>query len=307
MLVSTRVPPLLTGLVDDAALLPPLTAAFAEAVDGHRGHLETWYADLLGPLLLPTSRMGDLIGLATPATCGPLAVSLVGDAGPAPGGLAGVIAAVEACAAAGGDRFRVRGVEVPVAMRGEDPMPGLRALLDQERSLRGIQEPVACYAEVPLTWGVMVSLETLAEARAQGARIAAKFRVGGLAEELFPTPVELAAVICACRDRDLPFTLAGGHSRAVRRTDPETGLVNHGFLNVLAAVLVACSNGEASDLAELLASTDVPAVLDVVTPRLATPRPLWRGLNARGGISGFLRDLCALGLLEPPSWAEVSV
>ena len=47
------------------------------------------------------------------------------------------------------------------------------------------------------------------EMRANSAlRLAPKFRVGGLAAELFPTPVELAAVLCACRDRELPFRLA---------------------------------------------------------------------------------------------------
>ncbi len=112
------------------------------------------------------------------------------------------------------------------------------------------------YAELPLTWGLMGALDTLASERAAGVRIAPKFRTGGLAAELFPTPGELAAVICACRDRELPFKLTAGLHHALRHTDPETGFTHHGFLNVLAADLVAAGGAEVDEVAEVLSLTD---------------------------------------------------
>src|SRR5690606_38553823 len=82
-----------------------------------------------------------------------------------------------------------RQVEVAVAKRGEDPQPGLRELLAD-----GVADAtIDLFAEVPLATGLMAALDTLAEHRAAGVRVAAKFRTGGLAAELFPTPMELAA------------------------------------------------------------------------------------------------------------------
>ena len=98
--------------------------------------------------------------------------------------------------------------------------------------------------------------------------MAAKFRTGGLAAELFPTPVELAAVICACRDRQLPFKLTAGLHHAVRHNDPETGFTHHGFVNILAATLAAVDGAEVVDVAERLAATDPVPLIEAVRPRV---------------------------------------
>src|SRR4029453_7664497 len=91
-------------------------------------------------------------------------------------------------------------------------------------------------------------------------RVVRTFGRGGLAPELFPTPDELAAVICACRDRGLPFKLTAGLHNALRHTDPETGFTHHGFLNVLVAALSADDGAEVPEVTEVLAGTD-PAPL----------------------------------------------
>ena len=313
--MSTRVPPLLVGLVDDASAVPPCTVTLSEAVAGHTVHRTAWYADMVGPLLLTATQIteavdhGSLPGLT--ANVPPLAVGVVADDGPAPRGLDRVVAAV--AAGSGPDPgpdppphpqphpqphpgaaawLRVRHVEIPVAMRGDDPIPGLSAVIEAAGSVPA----VTFYAEIPLTWGVLASLDQLAEARAAGVDVAPKFRTGGLAAELFPTPIELAAVICACRDRALPFKLTTGLHRAIRRTDPETGLVNHGFMNVLAAVLAADAGAEAADLAELLGGTDPGMLVEVTNGLLGTARPLWRGFGTCG-VGEPLADLRSLGLL----------
>ena len=106
----------------------------------------------------------------------------------------------------------------------------------------------------------MAALDSVAAARADGADLWPKFRTGGLAAELFPTPAELAAVICACRDRNLRFKLTAGLHHAVRHTDPATGFVHHGFLNVLIASAVAADGGDTAAVAAVLSGTD-PAPL----------------------------------------------
>ncbi|KAB1107639.1 hypothetical protein F6X54_25825 [Micromonospora aurantiaca] len=278
-------PRLLSGLVDDAAVFPPGNAALPDAVTAHRTHRTAWYADMVGPLLLPASEIqrGSLSGLVDPAEG--LVIGLIGDTG-----LDQLPQALDALAP---DGVSARQVEAPVAKRGEDPQPGLSELM----TLAGRLDGTAVYAEIPLTFGLMGALDTLAEARAAGLPVAAKFRTGGLAAELFPTPVELAAVICACRDRKLPFKLTAGLHHAIRHRDPETGFNHHGFVNVLGATLAAVGGAEVDGVAELLAATDPVRVVEPARAHRDAERPLWVGYGSCS-ISEPLTDLIRLGLVN---------
>jgi hypothetical protein len=273
------VPALLERLVDDAAVFPPGNAPLPDALAAHERHRTAWYADLVGPLLLPASALPEL--LATALTPLP-AVGVIVDTG-----LTGL---ADAFAAAGGVGDLAQ-FEVAVAKRGQDPQPGLRTLLAEA----GLGPDLDIYAELPLTWGLLGALDTLAAERAAGARIAPKFRTGGLAAELFPTPIELAAVITACRERDLPYKLTAGLHRALRYTDPETGFTHHGFLNVLAADVAAAGGAEVADVAELLGTADPRPVLATVEGHLDQRRPLWVGYGSCS-IDEPLADLNGLGL-----------
>jgi hypothetical protein len=277
--VSTLVPTLFAGLVDDASLLPPSLTTLPDAVAKHDEHRASWFAGLLGPLLVPAS----LIGVELPA--GALPVALVGDVP-----VSAVPVAVEKLRSAGAVVFHV---EAPVARRGEDPQPGLANL----RTLAGHDKDLQVYAEIPLSWGLLTALDTVAEYRAAGLRMAPKFRVGGLAAELFPTPVELAAVVCACRDRDLPFKLAAGLRHALRHTDPETGFTHHGFLNVLVASALAAEGGEVAEVAEALGATHPVPLVEPARVRRDDTRPLWIGFGSTNVLEP-LTELIRLGLIN---------
>jgi len=277
--VSTLVPPLFAGLVDDASLLPPGVVRLPEALAAHTKHLGAWYAGLVGALLVPSS----LVHLDLSPRG--LAVGVVNDA--AIGALPAVVAKLRAGGAG------VSRVEAAVARRGEDPQPGLSAL----GALAAEATDLTVYAEIPLSWGLLAGLDTVAAQRAAGLRIAPKFRVGGLAAELFPTPVELAAVICACRDRDLPFKLAAGLRHALRHTDPETGFTHHGFLNVLVASAAASDGAEVAEVAEVLAATHPVPLVEPARARRDEPRPLWAGFGA-SNILEPLTELIRLGLIN---------
>jgi hypothetical protein len=279
--MSTRVPALLSHLVDDAAVFPPGNAPLAESVIAHHGHRVAWYADLIGPLLVPASAVRD--GEVAAVVDRDLVVGIVGDTG---------VAGLGEAAAALPDRVRLCQAEVAVAKRGEDPQPGLARLAEIARGLPG----VACYAEIPLAWGLLAALDTVARLREDGCDVAPKFRTGGLAAELFPTPVELAAVICACRERGLGFKLTAGLHHAIRYTDPETGLVHHGFLNVLAAVVAADAGADVADVAPVLAGTDPVLLVEPVRRVLDRDRPLWIGFGSCS-ITEPLNDLVRFGLL----------
>ena len=283
--MPTSIPALFRGLVDDAAVFPPGNAPLPVAVERHRGHRAAWYRDLVGPLLVPVSALDRLPGLLAREES--LTVGLIGDTG--------IEAAVAALPADQGAGVLAAQVEVPVAKRGEDPLPGLDRLIGL---LRGLP-PVRAYPEIPLTWGLFDALDAVAAARADGLDIAPKFRTGGLAAELFPSPGDLAAVICACRDRELPFKLTAGLHHALRYTDAETGFVHHGFLNVLVATAAAREGAGSAEVAAVLASTDPPAVIEAARARLDEQRPLWIGYGTCS-IDEPLTDLTRFGLLASP-------
>lgn len=272
------IPALFEGLVDDAAVFPPGSVPVPEAIAAHHRYLAAWYASLVGPLLLPVSDLATLRDPQVPR------LGVIGDTG-----LAGVSTAFETATAFDGFvQF-----EIAVAKRGEDPQPGLRTLLAEA----AMGPDVDVYAEIPLTWGLLEALDMLAAERAAGERVAPKFRTGGLAAELFPTPVELAAVICACRDRDLPFKLTAGLHHALRHTDPETGFTHHGFLNILTAALAAAGGAEVADVAELLGGTDPVPAAETARSCQDQRRPLWIGFGSCS-ILEPLADLVSLGLIN---------
>ncbi|MEV5766502.1 hypothetical protein AB0L34_18295 [Micromonospora sp. NPDC052213] len=288
--MSTQVPALLDGLVDDAAVFPPGSALLPDAVAAHRRHRASWYADLVGPLLVPASRLPELAALLDAGE--EIEVGVIGDV---------PVARLDDARAGVDPRIRVRQVEAAVAKRGEDPLPGLTELVGLARRANRADAPaaggLAVYAEVPLTFGLMGALDALAAARAEGLPVAAKFRTGGLAAELFPTPAELAAVICGCRDRGLPFKLTAGLHEAVRHLDPETGFTHHGFANVLAATLAAAEGAGVERVAELLTATDPRPLVQRVEGALAAARPLWVGFGSCS-ILEPLTDLIRLGLVN---------
>ncbi|HEX6871719.1 MAG TPA: hypothetical protein VF163_11530 [Micromonosporaceae bacterium] len=280
------VPPLLAGLVDDAAVFPPGNAALADAIAGHRRYRSAGFADLVGPLLLPSAALTEVAGLL--GADERLSIGVIGTPGqPVAATLAGLDA-----------RLAPRQWEVAVAKRGEDPQPGLYALLDQARAELDRHADLALYVELPLTWGLSGALDTVASARADGVRVAPKFRTGGLVAELFPRPNELAGVICACRDRDLPFKLTAGLHHAIRHTDPATSFTHHGFVNILAAVVAAAAGADPVAVTGWLTETDPAALAGVLKPDLGRPRPLWIGFGTCSVLEP-LADLRELGLLPP--------
>jgi hypothetical protein len=279
LIVST--PPLLKQLLDDAAVFPPGSAPLPEALSSHRDYRTTWYSDMVGPLLVPASQLKELSAMLGPSET--LEVGVIAD---------GI---------ALGDLFRpltprgivVKQVEAPVARRGEDPQPTLRRLIELLQ-----RYAVSGFAEVPLAWGLLAALDSIAEARRDGVPISAKFRTGGLAAELFPTPMELAAVIAACAERQLPFKLTAGLHNAIRHTDPETGFTHHGFLNVLAASCLAHEGAEVSDVAAILASTQPLTLLEALRPFRSGGRPLWLGFGTCSVLEP-IADMQQLGLIGP--------
>ncbi|MGW4526538.1 hypothetical protein [Amycolatopsis sp. NPDC004378] len=260
------IPALFTGLCDDAAVFPPGLAPLPDAVAAHDEYVKSWYAGLVGPLVLAApalDALGDLLGPRERPL--PVAVTLPG--GPAQ--LPGVLDAVKTLPV----DLQALEIAVPEGMR-----PG--EVLD---AVAAASAPV--YVEIPRDERRVPLLRALA-----GTGHRAKFRTGGVRADLYPGETELAEAIRAAVDAGVPFKATAGLHHALRNTDPETGFEQHGFLNLLLAA------GAPERAEALLAERDGATVAALVRDLDPGARERFTSFGTCS-ISDPLTELAALGLL----------
>ncbi|KRC53054.1 MULTISPECIES: hypothetical protein [unclassified Nocardioides] len=231
-------------LLDDAAVFPPGNLPLAEAVVAHRAHRASWYADLVGPLVVPAAALDDLVDE------GPLDVAVVAPLDQ----LATVLA---------WDVPGIRVVAVEVTLPSDLPADAVLAelgrrnsRLDEEASSskREFHRPAGetpVFVEIPRDERRDAVIADLA-----GSSYRAKLRTGGVRADLYPDEAELAAAVVALTRAGVPFKATAGLHHALRNTDPETGFEQHGFLNLLAATAAAEAGAGVEDVAALLAIRD---------------------------------------------------
>ena len=129
--------------------------------------------------------------------------------------------------------------------------------------LRG-GETVEVLARAPLTVFVEGAddLRALAE-----AGVGAKLRCGGLDAAAFPSDAAVADFIAECRRLCLPFKATAGLHHPFRTRDDGIGVLQHGFVNLLAATAL-----EVDDLESVIAEDDPEAFA------LAPDGCTWRGI-----------------------------
>jgi hypothetical protein len=290
--------PLLRSLFDDAALYPPGNAPMPRAVREHATHRAGWYAPYVGPFLCPAGRLDELLGeLPAEPAAGwsgqPLRIALLADAG-GPDGLQAAVAV------AGADpRVEVVHVEAPLAA-DTDPDAAVRRLVSATPACR-------LFVEVPRGARSSAALGAVARAARHTSRspghpdIAGKYRTGGVDPGAVPSPDELAAVLRAAVDLDLSLKLTAGLHHAVRVADPASGVVQHGFLNVLMAVRAALLGAETDELAGVLAECDPEPLLEQVHRMSEPDAMVVRSFFVSFGCCGVtdpVGDLVALGLIR---------
>lgn len=235
------------------------------AVPAHRGYRQSWYEAMIGPLLIPQSRLAELGRDLNPGR-GELRIGVIVD---------GDLEQVAHDVAALPPQVTVLHFE------------SRHALAHLGRVAPSWGRPV--FAEIPF------GDEALDAVRATD--FTPKFRTGGLAAEFFPAPETLAAAIAGCRLRGLHFKLTAGLHQAIRHRDPATGFEHHGFLNVLVAAAEAADGTPADDLAATLASTDAADLAKRARRVLHRSRPLWTGYGSCS-VDEPLDDLIKLELLH---------
>ena len=287
--MSSSIPALFRGLLDDAAVFPPAAIPLPDAVAAHRVHRTSAYADCVGPLLVPATSVAELVRvLSGGATSGPpggaeeLEVVLVSRPGAEPSVLA-----------AGLHVLREAGTRVVGAELGWEE--GWRDL--------GLDD-VRVALEVPRGPDQAVAVADIRTAAVDGLPVVAKFRTGPTPTWEWPDAPELAVFLRLVTGLGVPFKLTGGLHHVVRGTYEVGGVPeeNHGLLNVLLATAAAIEGADAEEVAALLALRDRGALAEVVA---AWPEATCAGVRARFTAYGCctvtdpISELADVGLLDP--------
>ncbi|MEY9847971.1 hypothetical protein ABH940_005071 [Streptacidiphilus sp. BW17] len=277
------VPPLFTGLCDDAALFPPGNAPVEDAVPAHRAHRKAWYAPLIGPFLLGADSIAD-VGAAAGEE--PLDVVLVVRAGPA--ALPAAMAQLEKWPA-----LRPVGVELGPDPEGSPAESAARGCAALDRELPG--QHVTGAVELRRGPGLELTLDVVA-----ASPYRAKYRTGGLDPAAFPSVEELAAFVTGCAMREVAFKCTAGLHHAVRNTDPATGFTHHGFLNILLAAHFAVQGADVEAVSQVLGDHGADGLASVAADLTSAQSVAARGAFTAYGTCSVLEpleDLSALGLL----------
>jgi hypothetical protein len=248
-------------LFDDASQFPPGDLGLADAVEAHARRRRGPHARLVGRLLTPAARVGELARrLAGEAW----EIGIVVSAGPDPHAAAEALAATHAT---------VSSVELPLAAGANAIEAWRRGFPDAELVLEG-------------------RARDLPEIAGLGAR--AKLRCGGLTADAIPDAATVAEFLRGCAQLDLPFKATAGLHQPLRHFAPDVGAVQHGFLNLLAATAQAIAGAGPAEVESALLATDLRAFAG------ADPAGARRLFTAFGtcSISEPIEGLRALGLLD---------
>ena len=222
----------LAGFIDYAGLFPPASLDLDRTAANHRRYAASSDAWLLGRLIVPAQRLGDLSALLpkTPnedATTGWTISALLTAAS-----LPVDLEAVRRFNASHAPLVAVVSVETPAA-----------AVTDVVRVSQSVDPSLERYIELPIG----DETETLLDA-VRDLGCYAKLRTGGATPDRFPSARDVARVLAGCQSRRVPLKATAGLHHPVRSVFSATGSADgpqalmHGFVNVLVAA-VLCATG----------------------------------------------------------------
>ena len=252
----------LEELIDDAGLFPPASLSMEAATEQHAASREGRHGFMLGRFLCPASRLPELAKRLDLLERWRIGAIVDGPEGGEE--LARWLSAPP-------DGAPVEAVE---ARSWTDDLQPAAAQIASEGLLR--------FLEVPPDGDLDPVLDAIADAGA-----GAKLRCGGATADAFPAPPRVAAFIDGCRRRGIRLKATAGLHHPFRHTDPETGFVRHGFVNLAGAAVLAMGHDlEREVIEEIVAETDAVAF------ELTGERFAWRGVTAAAdAVARARRDL----------------
>jgi hypothetical protein len=205
----------LDRLIDDAGLFPPARKPMERAVADHRVARAGAHAWMLGRFLCPVSRLAEL------AQAGPDASWRLG-------------------AIADGEDWR-QDLGRVAAFDGPGTVDAIELRLPGE--LDEAPPDVDLFVEIPS--GDARALTAALGSLAADGRAGAKIRCGGLSPDAFPSDEAVARFIRECVRLGLRFKATAGLHHPFRTRDEQLGVLQHGFVNLLAATALVNADGAA--------------------------------------------------------------
>lgn len=245
----------LSRLIDYAGLFPPASLEMEAAVDGFRAaraSSESWMVDRF---ICPAGRLEELVAVLAPTmTADEDPWRLAVTAGPGwTGSLNRDAGAVRTFAATVSTAAQVDLVEIRVP--DEVASNPSRLAAEAADVLRAFDALV--FFEIPWQSDPAEAFDTLAVLREDtGRALGIKIRCGGSKAALFPDADEVARFISAAVGRGLPMKATAGLHHPFHHTDPQTGFIHHGFVNLLTAAALASQGMEVAALSAVLADED---------------------------------------------------
>ena len=268
------------ALIDDAAMFPPGHAPADEAVRRHREHREAWYAPMIGPLVVPDQQLLAVGRAGKAQTQGALDVSVINT-----GGAGGLLSLAKR------DVPGVRVVAVESALRDLDDLAGNAARVAVAAG--ELDEAVLVFVEIPYAPGWE---DAVAEVEAAG--LLGKIRTGSPDNSGTPSYAQLAEQLSLLVEADLPFKATAGlhHAQPTPGTGPERP-VQHGFVNLLAAVAALVEGASAAGATDVLRATDAASVSAWTEETVGRVRRRFRSFGCCGVLDP-VTDLVTLGLVR---------
>jgi hypothetical protein len=235
---------MLSSLIDDAALFPPARASMRDALANHERVAGGPHGWMLGRFLCPASRLDELVATGPAPTGGVGAI------------LDGPLDLTLQSAAAHAEMLGIVLLEaqLPTDANADD----VRAIVEAIDSAH-LSKPVEVFLEVRADEPLAPALAAVAHSRANLSAstislLGAKLRCGGLTADAYPPVERVAEFIQLARSERVPFKATAGLHHPFRSVDADTGALQHGFVNMLAACAM-----DAEHIQEIIAETDPAA------------------------------------------------
>ena len=232
-------------LIDYAGLFPPANLSLDAAIENYAQYINCEDSWMLGPFILPVSKLDELHTYADLfLKKKPLKLSITGRKSESKNQcivqLKEDFEKIRNFSSQYHQWSTVEAFEIPLP-----PVVPTQVLLE-EISTGAEKLGMKVFCEVSLLsndeWKEHVS-STLNAIEAfnsvHNSRLGVKLRTGGVKAEMFPSTEQVAFVIAACRNRDLPIKFTAGLHHPIRMYREEVKTKMHGFLNIFLAGMLA--------------------------------------------------------------------
>lgn len=249
----------LTRLIDYAGLFPPARLPMAEALAKYRTYREHPDQWMLGPFIVPVSRLDEVSRVAGEwfTADAPFRFSALGagasDWSQFQTAVAADMEAITAFRAKHGSGVQVTFYETKAPAIASEALGAVvgeaLAKIDATGGLIPFFEVgVAPYDAEGWNRNTAAIVGELASVNLDRMTPAGfKLRCGGVTPDVFPSPEQIASVITLCRDRKVPLKATAGLHHPIRHASIEPQCMMHGFLNVIGAAVLASANTLDSD------------------------------------------------------------